>query len=71
MREPATEAGVVKFDAVAETIVKLRDTKDVLTDFFAKVADEDAMLLGLVTYQKWPYGINHLAIRRRSCAGCC
>ena len=45
--------GVVKFDAVADTIVKLRDTKEVLTDFFAKVADEDAMLLGRVTYQEW------------------
>lgn len=45
--------GVVKFDAVAETIVKLRDTDAVLSDFFAKVAAEDAMLLGRVTYQEW------------------
>jgi len=45
--------GVVKFDAVVDTIVKLRDTQEVLADFFAKVADEDAMLLGRVTYREW------------------
>ncbi len=45
--------GVVKFDVVADTIVKLRDTEEVLADFFAKVAEEDAMLLGRVTYQEW------------------
>jgi dihydrofolate reductase len=45
--------GVVQFDAVAETIVKLRDTEEVLADFFAKVAEEDAMLLGRITYQEW------------------
>jgi dihydrofolate reductase len=45
--------GVVKFDVVADAIVKLRDTEEVLADFFAKVADEDAMLLGRVTYQEW------------------
>lgn len=45
--------GVVQFDAVVDTIVKLRDTDEVLTDFFAKVAEEDAMLLGRVTYQEW------------------
>ena len=45
--------GVVKFDAVADSIVKLRDTEEVLADFFAKVAQEDAMLLGRVTYQEW------------------
>lgn len=45
--------GVAKFDAVADTIVKLRDTEEVLSDFFSKVANEDAMLLGRVTYQEW------------------
>ena len=45
--------GVAVFDAVADTIVELRDTKEVLDDFFGKVADEDAMLLGRVTYQEW------------------
>ena len=30
----------------------LRDT-EVLGDFFGRVADEDAMLLGRVTYQEW------------------
>ena len=45
--------GVAKFDVVADTIGKLRDTEEVLADFFAKVAKEDAMLLGRVTYQEW------------------
>ncbi len=45
--------GVAVFDAVVDTIVKLRDTEEVLADFFAKVAEEDAMLLGRVTYQEW------------------
>jgi len=45
--------GVVKFDVVADTIVKQRDTEEVLADFFAKVEGEDAMLLGRVTYQEW------------------
>jgi dihydrofolate reductase len=45
--------GVAVFDAVADTIVELRNTKEVLDDFFAKVADEDAMLLGRVTYEEW------------------
>jgi len=45
--------GVVKFDVVADTIVKQRDTEEVLADFFAIVAEEDAMLLGRVTYQEW------------------
>jgi dihydrofolate reductase len=45
--------GVAVFDAVVDTIVKLRDTEEVLTDFFAKVAEEDALLLGRVTYQEW------------------
>jgi hypothetical protein len=45
--------GVVGLDAVMETIMKLRDTEEVLGDFFEKVAEEDAMLLGRVTYQEW------------------
>lgn len=45
--------GVVKFDVVADTIRKLRDTEEVLADFFARVAEEDDMLLGRVTYQEW------------------
>ena len=45
--------GVAVFDAVADTIVELRDTKEVLDDFFARVAEEDAMLLGRVTYGEW------------------
>lgn len=45
--------GVVKFDAVIGTIMKHRNAEEVLPDFFAKVAQEDAMLLGRVTYQEW------------------
>jgi dihydrofolate reductase len=45
--------GVVKFDAVVDTIMKHRNANEVLPDFFAKVAEEDAMLLGRVTYQEW------------------
>lgn len=45
--------GVAVVDTVVDTIVELRDTREVLDDFFAKVADEDAMLLGRVTYQEW------------------
>jgi len=45
--------GVAVFDAVADTIVELRNTEEVLDDFFGKVADEDAMLLGRVTYEEW------------------
>lgn len=50
--------GVVKFDVVADTIMKLRNNPEVLGDFFSKVAEEDAMLLGRVTYEMmesyWP-----------------
>ena len=45
--------GVAAFDAVADTIAGLRDSEEVLSDFFARVAEEDAMLLGRVTYQEW------------------
>jgi len=45
--------GVAKFDAVLPTIMKLRDAEEALPDFFAKVAAEDAMLLGRITYKEW------------------
>ena len=45
--------GVAVFDAVVDTIAKLRDTEEVLSDFFSRVTEEDAMLLGRVTYQEW------------------
>lgn len=45
--------GVVGFDAVVDEIVELRNAEDVLDDFFAKVAEEDAMVLGRATYQEW------------------
>jgi dihydrofolate reductase len=45
--------GVVGFNAVADTIARLRNRDEVLADFFSKVADEDAMLMGRVTYQEW------------------
>jgi dihydrofolate reductase len=45
--------GAAVFDSVADAVVELRDTPEVLDDFFAKVAEEDAMLLGRVTYEEW------------------
>jgi dihydrofolate reductase len=45
--------GVAAPDAVMDTIAALRDTPEVLDDFFGRVAEEDAMLLGRVTYQEW------------------
>ena len=45
--------GVAVPDTVIETIAELRNTGEVLDDFFGKMADEDAMLLGRVTYQEW------------------
>ena len=45
--------GVAAPDAVMDTIAELRNTKEVLDDFFGRVAEEDAMLLGRVTYQEW------------------
>ena len=45
--------GVGAPDAVIDTIARLRDTKEVLDGFFGKMADEDAMLLGRVTYEEW------------------
>ncbi len=44
---------VVVLDPVAETIRKLRDGQEIYQDFFSRVAEEDAMLLGRVTYQQW------------------
>ena len=45
--------GVAIFDAVSDAIVELTRPEEVLKDFNSKVADEDAMLLGRVTYQEW------------------
>ena len=45
--------GVAVVDAAMEHIVELRDNPEVLDDFFARVAEEDAMLLGRVTYEEW------------------
>jgi dihydrofolate reductase len=45
--------GVAVPDAVIDVIAELRDVEEVLTPFFARVAEEDAMLLGRVTYQEW------------------
>lgn len=45
--------GVGAPDAVIDTIVSLRDSREVLDNFFGKMAEEDAMLLGRVTYQEW------------------
>jgi dihydrofolate reductase len=36
-----------------DAIASLRDTDEVLDDFFARVAEEDVMLLGRVTYEEW------------------
>ena len=45
--------GTAMFSAtVIEAIMKLRD-EEVEADFFKHVADEDAMLLGRVTYSEW------------------
>jgi dihydrofolate reductase len=45
--------GVGAPDAVIDTIVELRDTKEVLDDFFGKMREEDALLMGRVTYEEW------------------
>ena len=44
--------GVTKFQAVADAIMRRRNA-EVLSDFHARVAEEDAMLLGRKTYQEW------------------
>jgi dihydrofolate reductase len=45
--------GVAVPDAVIETIAELRNVEEVVGPFFARVAEEDAMLLGRVTYEEW------------------
>jgi len=45
--------GVAVVDAAMQDIVELRDDEEVLDEFFGKVAEEDAMLLGRVTYEEW------------------
>jgi len=45
--------GVAVPDAVIEVIAELRAVDEVVTPFFARVAEEDAMLMGRVTYQEW------------------
>ena len=45
--------GVATFDGIEVPIMKLRNTEEVLSDFFEKVAEEDAMILGRKTYQEW------------------
>ena len=45
--------GVAGIDAVADTIGPLRAAEDVESDFNGKLVDEDAMLLGRVTYEEW------------------
>ena len=48
--------GVAAPDAVIDSIVELRDGPEVLGDFYDTMAEEDAMLLGRVTYEEWaPY----------------
>jgi dihydrofolate reductase len=45
--------GVAVPDAVIDTIAELRGVDEVVAPFFARVAEEDAMLLGRVTYEEW------------------
>ena len=45
--------GVAKLDAIEGHIKQFRNTEEVLSDFFDKVAEEDAMILGRKTYQEW------------------
>jgi len=45
--------GVAKLDAIEGLIMNLRKSEEVLSDFFEKVAEEDAMILGRKTYQEW------------------
>lgn len=45
--------GVAVPDTVIDTIAELRNIDEVLAPFFARVDEEDAMLLGRVTYQEW------------------
>ena len=45
--------GVAVPDAVIDTLTELRDVQEVTTPFFERTAEEDAMLLGRITYQEW------------------
>jgi dihydrofolate reductase len=45
--------GVAAPDAVMDTIAAMRQDRVILDDFFGRVAKEDAMLLGRVTYEEW------------------
>lgn len=45
--------GVVEFDVVHQQIAELRENDEVLEDFFSKLKNEDAMLLGRKTYEDW------------------
>lgn len=45
--------GVAAPDTVIDSIVSMRNSREILDDFFARVAGEDAMLLGRVTYEEW------------------
>ncbi len=45
--------GVANLDAIQGFIRDLRNSEEVLSDFFGKVAEEDAMILGRKTYQEW------------------
>jgi dihydrofolate reductase len=45
--------GVAKLDAIEGLIGKFRSSPEVLSDFFERVAEEDAMILGRKTYQEW------------------
>ncbi len=45
--------GVAVVDAAMDDIVELRNTEEVLDDFFRQTLEEDAMLLGRVTYEEW------------------
>jgi dihydrofolate reductase len=45
--------GVGAPDTVIDTIAELRNTPEVLDDFFARMSEEDALLMGRVTYEEW------------------
>jgi dihydrofolate reductase len=45
--------GVAKLDSIEGPIMDLRKSPEVLGDFFEKLAEEDAMILGRKTYQEW------------------
>lgn len=45
--------GVVQFDTVHQEIAQLRENEEVLEEYFSNVENEDAMLLGRITFQDW------------------